>query len=482
MEDTLTQIEASYAEAAVEAMDAFCGDIAGMLGIEASGSEVEVSTQTLKDLKKHAKKFGVTFSVESKGAANGNFHVFMDSAGLFVLAGTFVMLPEKIIVRNSKTGTEEAADELADAIGEVGNLMIGAWDKYFREEVDGHEHFLLTGTKIGKPWQKSEETLSLTQDQQLVVATYEIKIDSFDPFNCYVLFPKDIFNADAPTEEPSTEESVPADEPQPEAAEPQPVETDPAPEPEPVSQDTPAAPEKAEPAPEMSEQIQDPPATAEPQEQTTQPEPETPAVQEPAPETESPAETPQPAQKDNGPVSDVIQRMTHSSAVLPGPFDGQALSNVIASDVMRTDLAWATQDDTVEAVLAKMQQYNIGYALVGDADSLQGIVSKSDINGALSPYLQSVFSKWCRELDTATLQIKVKWIMSRPVRTIRPDASLAAIMQTMTKHAVRALPVADEKQGVHGIVTVYSIFNAMLTDEWAFDGAAAQSSDIPPMA
>lgn len=459
MADTLTQIESLYTEGAVEAMDAFCADIAGMFGIDAEGSEVEVSTLTLKDIKKKIKKFAVTFTVESKGSANGNFHILLDNAGLFVMAGTFVMLPEKIVIQNCKTGTEENAVELEDAVGEVGNLMIGAWDKHFREDVDGHEHFLLASTNIGKPWQKSEETLGLTAEQPFVVATYKMKVDTFDPFNCYILFSRDMLDADtAPTETPVEEPAVEEPAPEPEAQEPKAAE----PAPQPAAEETQPAPVETEPEPQPTE---------EPQEVSQQTVAETPA----------PAEKPAPAPQSAAPVSDVIKRMTHSSAVLPGQFDGQALSNVTAANVMRTDLAWVTEEDTVDMTLAKMQQYNIGYALVGDANSLTGIVSKSDICGALSPYLKSVFSKWCRELDTATLQIKIKWIMARPVRTVRPDASLAEIMQAMTKHAVRALPVADEKQGVHGIVTVYSIFNAMLTDEWTNSGEASQSSDMPPM-
>ena len=56
--------------------------------------------------------------------------------------------------------------------------------------------------------------------------------------------------------------------------------------------------------------------------------------------------------------------------------------------------------------------------LVGQNGILEGIVSKSDIRGAMSPYLQEMFAQWRRPLDVATLQIRLKWVMSKPVYTI----------------------------------------------------------------
>ncbi len=46
----------------------------------------------------------------------------------------------------------------------------------------------------------------------------------------------------------------------------------------------------------------------------------------------------------------------------------------------------------------------------------------------LNLYIGPMFAKWRWPLDDATLQIKVKWIMSRPIHTISPQTPLAAIM------------------------------------------------------
>ncbi len=525
MPDTITELKTVTIEGAVGAFDAFCEDIAGMFGISVEGNGSDQKLVTIKELKTDFKKITAVFIVESKGAVNGNYYIILDQDALFTLAGTFVMLPEKVIIQNRKTGREKEANEIGDAVGEVGNLLVGAWDKFFREEVEGHVHFLQTGTFIGKPWLKPEENIGLPKESELVAVKYNMTIEPFGPFVCMAAFPTSVFEGGPPEEEKAeegeeeaTEEAKeetkeeakeevkeeakeenaaePAEAPAEEAKEEPPAETTeektdpPAEETKPaeneepvVDVETPAEEtEKAEAATEepVSEAATEEPATEAPAEEA---EPIAKSATESLQEetaTESTTENTEEPPAQDRPVTKVIEQMTQSPASLPGEITGDFLTEITAKNVMRTDIAWASQDDTVENVLTKMQQQNTGYALIGTPGAIEGIVSKSDIQGALSPYLQAIFSKWKRELDTATLQIKVRWIMSRPVHTIRPDATLAMIIETMCKHSVRSMPVADEN-GTVGIVTAYTIFNTLNSigvDEASQQG---QNTDVPAL-
>lgn len=146
---------------------------------------------------------------------------------------------------------------------------------------------------------------------------------------------------------------------------------------------------------------------------------------------------------------------------------------------MRQGACWAAPDETVEQVVAKMQQYDTGYVMVGEENQLQGIISKSDVRGAMSPYLQNMFSKWRGPMDLATLQIKAKWIMSRPVRTVRPDASMYNIMRAICEHGGRCMPVVDENTQVLGTVTVFDLLRAILNGT---DGSSVgQNPTDPPL-
>ena len=183
-------------------------------------------------------------------------------------------------------------------------------------------------------------------------------------------------------------------------------------------------------------------------------------------------------EKQERPVSETIQKMTESPAVLPGEetqsptaekttLSGKDTSLIIcAKDIMQKDVIWANPDESVQQALAKIQQHNAGYMMVGRENVLEGIVSKSDLTGALSPYLRTIFVKWRRPLDDATLKIRIKWIMSKATCTIVPDTPLAAIMENMCQAGIRCLPVVDEQGGVQGLVTAFDIFKVLLKQSY----------------
>jgi len=177
-----------------------------------------------------------------------------------------------------------------------------------------------------------------------------------------------------------------------------------------------------------------------------------------------------------GKISDTIQQMTQSPAVLPGesgkptmgipqggnPAHISVSSGVCAKEIMQKEVVWANSEESVQQALTKMQQQDSGYIMVGQDGALEGIVSKSDITGATSIYLRPIFAKWHGPGDDATLQIKLKWIMSRPVRTVRPETPLATIIENMCRFGGRGLPVVDEQGKVQGLVTVFDIFRTLL--------------------
>ncbi len=249
----------------------------------------------------------------------------------------------------------------------------------------------------------------------------------------------------------------------------------------------PEAEEKTETKPEAkpeTEAAEEPKAEAEKKDESKEktetepeakPETEAEAAKEPKTEAEEKTETEekttapdqsQESAKDR--VSETIQKMTQSPAVLPGESGKTTMahisvpSTICAKDVMQKDVAWAGPEESVQQALTKMQQHDSSYIIVGQDGALEGIVSKSDITGATSIYLRPIFAKWHGPGDDATLQIKLKWIMSRPVRTIRPEAPLATIIENMCRFGGRGLPVADEQGKVQGLVTVFDIFRTLL--------------------
>jgi predicted transcriptional regulator len=163
-------------------------------------------------------------------------------------------------------------------------------------------------------------------------------------------------------------------------------------------------------------------------------------------------------------VSKAIEKMSQSS---PNRSSKASLdiSAICSKDIMQRKLVWGNSEDSVQQTLNAMKQYDVDYVMIGSDGVLEGIVSKSDLNGAVSPFLRPKFAKWRRPLDDASLQIKVKWIMSSPVRTIRSQTPLVDIIKVMTQHKKLALTVMSKQGKTLGLVTQYDIYKAILKQE-----------------
>ena len=499
-----TEIESRALELATEALEAFCEDMSGMFGVEMQCEQQEIATQTIAGLKKLFKKLVAVNIVDSEGILDGTFQIILDQEGLFTLGGVMVMLPEKRILANRKDASADLAESMVDAVGEAGNLLVGAWERIFREELEGHGHLLQRlPAFVGKPWDKPQETIGLAGDEELVFIPYEMTIAPYPAFKCGVIFPKTIFASKSAAD---SEDAAPADDDAPQEAEPNAPDAKATPK-KSESEEPEAAKKKAKrkkSAAKETPTAETPDNKADSEESGEEPEPEQPDASagqtDDAPEasaadetTKEETATPESEEPAMGPVSEAIREMAQSPSVLPGK-PGKSTSAkkatldqesellwICAKDIMQDQLVWASPEDSVQQALAKMQQHDAGYIVVGQDGALEGILSKSDAAGAISPYLRPMFAKWRRPSDDATLKIKIKWIMSRPVRTAKPETPLATIMENMCRFGGRALPVVDEQGKVQGLVTAFDIFQ-MLLNTGADVPTVGKAPQGPPLA
>ncbi|HEW78380.1 MAG TPA: CBS domain-containing protein [Phycisphaerales bacterium] len=477
MATSQTEVKSQAIELSTEAFETFCDDISGMFGVDMECSRQKVCAETIEGLKKRFRKLVAVNSVKAEGALGGTFQLVFDQEGLFTLAGVIVMLPEKRILENRKRGSAKEGEDMSDALAEAGNMLVGSWDRVFRERLDGHGHFAQTSTFIGNPWDKPEEKIGLAGDEEFVFVPYEMTIASYPAFNCGVIFPKTIFDG---TFESESEQADPAEEEAQEKTE-----------------------EKAQEQRVTAEKTDSEEPNTAPKGDSEKTKPQEPAVEKasiekPAAEENNAEAAAKTKSKDidtdvsdsaveekevttdgskEQPVSETIRKIARSPAVLPGepvcpataenpaPGNTSVSLAICAKDIMQKDVVWAGPDDSVQQALTKMQQADAGFMMIGRDEVLEGVVSKSDITAAVSIYLRPVFAKWRRPLDDATLQIKAKWIMSRPVHSIKPDTLLVAIMENMCQLGRRALPVVDQHGKVQGLVTVFDIFKALLNSD-----------------
>lgn len=519
MAPSQTEIESLIIELAEKSFKTFCGDISGMFGMDMACNPQEVTHETVNGLQRRFENFAVIYSVKAesaKGGLDGTFQMVFDKEGLFILAGVVAMNPGQMILEDIKSGSLEKAEKAGNVLNEVGTALTGSWDRVFCKGLDGHGRFVLTNTFIGNPWDNAEEKIGLNSDEELVFVPYDMTIGPYPAFNCGAIFPKAIF---AGTSESDTEQPVPAEETAQEETEEVAHEetenrdqnvSEVAEETEEIAQDQNTDVEKVDsdefdtaqkgdsetsepqepvteiPAAEQTEAHEDTEETAEPEKSAAADDQEQPEDEETVAADESASEqnpddveeeATTPAETDTGqerPISEAIKQLTQSFAVSSdestpsamaeklAPGIKEALLTVCAKDIMQKDVIWANPDDSVQHALAKIQQHNAGYIMIGKEQVPEGIVSKSDLTGALSPYLRNIFAKWRRPMDDATLQIKIKWIMSKPTCTISPETTLAKIMENMCQADKKCLPVVDDQGKVRGLVTVFDIFSVLL--------------------
>jgi CBS domain-containing protein len=116
------------------------------------------------------------------------------------------------------------------------------------------------------------------------------------------------------------------------------------------------------------------------------------------------------------------------------------------------EVATIQQDATVIAALRALADRNVGALVVSaTGDTVDGIISERDIVRRLA-------------LDgEATLHMTVGQVMTADVRTCRPDATSDVVMETMTTHRGRHLPVVDDDRLV-GIVSIGDVVKAQIDE------------------
>ncbi len=408
MEAGHTETKTLSLELAAQAFEAFCDDISGMFGVDMKCEPKGVSKETVKGLSKKYKKLAAVNFVKSSGALNGVFNLVFDQGGIFTLAGIIVMLPKQKITNDIKRGSAKEAEELKDTIKEVGNLLVGSWDRVFREEMQGHGHFVQSNTFIGNPWEKSQEIINICETEEFAFAAFEIKVDEYPAFSCGVIFPESVF-VTPPQPQPQA---------QPQAAEEEKKEEIPA-----------VEKEEAKPSQPVETARQEPP---------------------------QPVENKEPAA---GPVSETIQKMVTEAQTKEDSVSLKAS----AKDIMQTNPVWANGDESVQQAMQKMKQASVSYILIGNQQNAEGIVSTYDLASAVSIYLKPAFAKWKTPTDEATLQIRLKWIMTKPVTTVTADTSITEVMQKMADTGLHCIPVAENGK-IIGLITMFDVFKAILAN------------------
>lgn len=123
------------------------------------------------------------------------------------------------------------------------------------------------------------------------------------------------------------------------------------------------------------------------------------------------------------------------------------------SDVLRgkpsQEVVTIPPDASVRELVALLAQHNVGALIVStDGSRVEGIVSERDVVRRIN------------DVD-ADLDGPVQAIMTAVVQTCEPDSSVDALMQQMTEHRIRHVPVVRDEQLI-GIISIGDVVKSRI--------------------
>ena len=113
------------------------------------------------------------------------------------------------------------------------------------------------------------------------------------------------------------------------------------------------------------------------------------------------------------------------------------------------DVVTISPDATVRDLIALLAEHNVGALVVSDdGERVSGIVSERDVVRHL-------------HRDTGVLELAVGQIMTTDVRTCAADDKVTDLMQTMTEHRIRHVPVVADGR-LTGIISIGDVVKSRI--------------------
>ncbi len=127
---------------------------------------------------------------------------------------------------------------------------------------------------------------------------------------------------------------------------------------------------------------------------------------------------------------------------------GDSMSGIIlVRDIMSKNIKTVRTDDSAHDAVVKMNKFDVGSVIVTNNNRPIGIItSKNILTRVVEP-----------RLDAGT--IRAKDIMSSPLMTIEPDASVEDAAKIMAQRRIKKLAVMD-KDKILGILSTSDIVRA----------------------
>ncbi|MEJ2747532.1 MAG: CBS domain-containing protein [Anaerolineae bacterium] len=137
------------------------------------------------------------------------------------------------------------------------------------------------------------------------------------------------------------------------------------------------------------------------------------------------------------------------------------MKHLLVKDWMTADVIVAGPRSPMLEAHKRMRENKIRRMPVCDGDKVVGIITRSDVRQAEPSHATSL-NVW--EINYLLAKLEVQDIMTKDVKTVRPDDTIRTAATIMYEYRIGALPVVDNNEKLVGIITESDIFRVMI--EW----------------
>lgn len=120
------------------------------------------------------------------------------------------------------------------------------------------------------------------------------------------------------------------------------------------------------------------------------------------------------------------------------------------SEIMITDVIVASQEYMLSVLEKMMENKGVGHIFITEGAKLLGVVSDGDIKRRKSYLAGSDVSTFREE---QTLQTKAHQIMSRELKTLSPESSIADAVDLLLANDIHSIPIVAKGNKLVGLVT-----------------------------
>ncbi|MBN2477972.1 CBS domain-containing protein [Candidatus Micrarchaeota archaeon] len=128
-------------------------------------------------------------------------------------------------------------------------------------------------------------------------------------------------------------------------------------------------------------------------------------------------------------------------------------SDLKVGDIMKKNVITINEDKPLTDVAKLMKKHDVGSIVVIREKKAEGIITERDI-------IHKIISA-----GKDYTKVKASDVMSAPIMVIKPETTLEESAKSMRKHAVKRLPVVNERMELVGIITerdILEIFPAVI--------------------